>query len=233
MRAAFHARHAGKEAPDAPRALARSAHRQAERTAATGENCWPPPSAFSPRTDLKRPASKTSPPAPDTRAALFTPILRARKTSSLPCSRNGSGSESSPSPTPSAATRIRSKNSPRFANPLCRARQRPPPGSDLPGIQALCLAPPRSACPAAEQAPPHSRVVWRALFRIAATRSGKSLPIANPAASACLGALAQGLLLEHLVDPKTLSDGRRPPRAGPFFRFDLFGLRAAQVSRAA
>jgi AcrR family transcriptional regulator len=35
---------------------------------------------------------------------------------------------------------------------------------------------------------------------------GKKLPIAYPAASACLGAVAQGLLLEHLLDPKTLSD---------------------------
>ena len=36
---------------------------------------------------------------------------------------------------------------------------------------------------------------------------GKKLPIAYPAASACLGAVSQGLLLEHLLDPKTLSDG--------------------------
>jgi AcrR family transcriptional regulator len=36
---------------------------------------------------------------------------------------------------------------------------------------------------------------------------GKNLPIAYPAASACLGAVSQGLLLEHLLDPKTLSDG--------------------------
>jgi AcrR family transcriptional regulator len=36
---------------------------------------------------------------------------------------------------------------------------------------------------------------------------GKTIPIAYPAASACLGAVAQGLLLEHLLDPKTLSDG--------------------------
>src|SRR5882757_9052064 len=35
----------------------------------------------------------------------------------------------------------------------------------------------------------------------------QTLPIANPAASACLAAVAQGLLLEHLVDPKTLSNG--------------------------
>jgi AcrR family transcriptional regulator len=35
---------------------------------------------------------------------------------------------------------------------------------------------------------------------------GQKLPIASPAASTCLGAVAQGLLLEHLVDPKTLSD---------------------------
>jgi len=36
---------------------------------------------------------------------------------------------------------------------------------------------------------------------------GKTIPIAYPAASSSLGAMAQGLLLEHLVDPKTLSDG--------------------------
>jgi len=36
---------------------------------------------------------------------------------------------------------------------------------------------------------------------------GRTLPIAYPAASASLGAVAHGLLLEHLLDPKTLSDG--------------------------
>src|SRR5579864_5045493 len=46
---------------------------------------------------------------------------------------------------------------------------------------------------------------------------GKTLPIANPAASACLGAVAQGLLLEHLVDPKTLSDGDVRHVLGLFF----------------
>jgi AcrR family transcriptional regulator len=35
---------------------------------------------------------------------------------------------------------------------------------------------------------------------------GQSVPVAYPAASACLGAVSQGLLLEHLLDPKTLSD---------------------------
>ena len=35
---------------------------------------------------------------------------------------------------------------------------------------------------------------------------GKTIPIAYPAASACLGAVSQGLLLEHLLDPTTLSD---------------------------
>jgi len=34
---------------------------------------------------------------------------------------------------------------------------------------------------------------------------GQTLPIGNPAASTCLGAVSQGLLLEHLVDPETLS----------------------------
>jgi AcrR family transcriptional regulator len=46
---------------------------------------------------------------------------------------------------------------------------------------------------------------------------GKTIPIAYPAASACLGALAQGLLLEHLLDPKTLSDGDVRQVLGLFF----------------
>jgi len=46
---------------------------------------------------------------------------------------------------------------------------------------------------------------------------GKTLPIANPAASTCLGAVAQGLLLEHLVDPKTLSDSDVRHVLGLFF----------------
>jgi AcrR family transcriptional regulator len=46
---------------------------------------------------------------------------------------------------------------------------------------------------------------------------GKTIPIAYPAASACLGALAQGLLLEHVLDPKTLSDGDVHQVLGLFF----------------
>jgi len=46
---------------------------------------------------------------------------------------------------------------------------------------------------------------------------GKSIPIEYSAASACLGALSQGLLLEHLVDPKTLSDGDVRRVMGIFF----------------
>jgi AcrR family transcriptional regulator len=46
---------------------------------------------------------------------------------------------------------------------------------------------------------------------------GKTIPIAYPAASACLGALSQGLLLEHLLDPKTLSDGDVRHVLGLFF----------------
>jgi AcrR family transcriptional regulator len=36
---------------------------------------------------------------------------------------------------------------------------------------------------------------------------GRSIPIAYTAAAASLSAVSQGLLLEHLLDPKTLSDG--------------------------
>jgi AcrR family transcriptional regulator len=46
---------------------------------------------------------------------------------------------------------------------------------------------------------------------------GKTIPIDYPAASACLGALSQGLLLEHLLDPKTLSDGDVRQVLGLFF----------------
>lgn len=46
---------------------------------------------------------------------------------------------------------------------------------------------------------------------------GKNIPIAYPAASACLGAASQGLLLEHLLDPKTLSDGDVRHVLGLFF----------------
>jgi len=57
---------------------------------------------------------------------------------------------------------------------------------------------------------------------------GQTLPIANPAASTCLGAVAQGLLLEHLVDPKTLSDGDVRHVLGLFFD-SIFQLDAAPV----
>jgi AcrR family transcriptional regulator len=51
------------------------------------------------------------------------------------------------------------------------------------------------------------RASFAELFSEVMDALGKSIPIAYPAASACLGAVAQGLLLEHLLDPKTLSDG--------------------------
>jgi len=46
---------------------------------------------------------------------------------------------------------------------------------------------------------------------------GQTLPVENPAASACLGAVSQGLLLEHLVDPKTLSESDVRRVLGFFF----------------
>jgi AcrR family transcriptional regulator len=51
------------------------------------------------------------------------------------------------------------------------------------------------------------RATFGELFSEVKSALGKSLPVAYPAASACLGAVSQGLLLEHLLDPKTLSDG--------------------------
>ena len=46
---------------------------------------------------------------------------------------------------------------------------------------------------------------------------GREIPIGYPAVSACLGAVSQGLLLEHLLDPKTLSDDDVRRVLGLFF----------------
>ncbi len=61
------------------------------------------------------------------------------------------------------------------------------------------------------------RASWAELLSGLLSALGRKLPIQNPAASACLGALAQGMLLEHLVDPKTLSDGDVRHVLGLFF----------------
>ena len=52
----------------------------------------------------------------------------------------------------------------------------------------------------------HIRASWGQLFAGLLKALGRTLPISNPGASACCSALAQGLLLEQLVDPKTLSE---------------------------
>jgi AcrR family transcriptional regulator len=70
------------------------------------------------------------------------------------------------------------------------------------------------------------RASWGELLSELLRALGRKLPIRNPAASACLGALAQGMLLEHLVDPKTLSDGDVRHMLGLFFD-SVFGTRAA------
>jgi len=55
------------------------------------------------------------------------------------------------------------------------------------------------------------------LFTEIMSALGKTIPIAYPAASACLGAVSQGLLLEHLLDLKTLSDSDVRQVLGLFF----------------
>ena len=61
------------------------------------------------------------------------------------------------------------------------------------------------------------RASFSELFSELMGELGKTIPIAYPAASACLGAVSQGLLLEHLLDPKTLSDGDIRHVLGLFF----------------
>jgi AcrR family transcriptional regulator len=61
------------------------------------------------------------------------------------------------------------------------------------------------------------RASFGELFSEIMSALGKTMPIDYPAASACLGAVSQGLLLEHLLDPKTLSDGDVRNVLGLFF----------------
>src|SRR5882762_10339683 len=61
------------------------------------------------------------------------------------------------------------------------------------------------------------RAKWGELFSELLQALGRTLPISNPAASACCLALAQGLLLEQLVDPKTLSEEDVRHMLGLFF----------------
>jgi AcrR family transcriptional regulator len=61
------------------------------------------------------------------------------------------------------------------------------------------------------------RASFGELFSEIMSALGKTIPIAYPAASACLGAVSQGLLLEHLLDLKTLSDGDVRQVLGLFF----------------
>jgi len=67
------------------------------------------------------------------------------------------------------------------------------------------------------------RATWGDLISELLQSLGHALPISNPAASACLSAMAQGLLLEHLVDPKTLSEVDVRLVLGYFFD-SLFGV---------
>jgi AcrR family transcriptional regulator len=61
------------------------------------------------------------------------------------------------------------------------------------------------------------RATFAELFSQLMRELQTTISIAYPAASACLGAVAQGLLLEHLIDPKTLSDDDIRHALGQFF----------------
>jgi AcrR family transcriptional regulator len=61
------------------------------------------------------------------------------------------------------------------------------------------------------------RATWGGLISELLQALDRKLPISNPAASACCLALAQGLLLEQLVDPKTLSEKDVRHMLGLFF----------------
>jgi AcrR family transcriptional regulator len=61
------------------------------------------------------------------------------------------------------------------------------------------------------------RTTWADLLSQLAEALGKTFPISTPAVSTCLGALAHGLLLEHLVDHKFLTEGDVRLVLGLFF----------------
>jgi AcrR family transcriptional regulator len=61
------------------------------------------------------------------------------------------------------------------------------------------------------------RASFGELFSEIMSALGKSIPVDYPAASACLGAVSQGLLLEHLLDLKTVSDDDVRRVLGLFF----------------
>ncbi len=70
------------------------------------------------------------------------------------------------------------------------------------------------------------RASWGLLLSEVLQALGQTLPIGNPTVSTCLSALAQGLLLEHLVDPKTLSSQDVRHVLGLFFD-SIFGAEPA------
>jgi len=61
------------------------------------------------------------------------------------------------------------------------------------------------------------RATWGELIAELLKALGRTLPISNPAASAACSSLAQGLLLEQLVDPKSLSEKEVRHILGLFF----------------
>ena len=70
------------------------------------------------------------------------------------------------------------------------------------------------------------RACWGQLLSELLRALGQTLPIKDPTVSTCLSALAQGLLLEHLVDPKTLSSNDVRHVLGLFFD-SIFGAEPA------
>src|SRR5258708_682467 len=76
------------------------------------------------------------------------------------------------------------------------------------------------------------RASFGELFSEIMSALGRAIPIDYPAASACLGAVSQGLLLDNLLDPKTLSDGDVRHVLGLFFD-SIFQALPMQASRRA
>jgi AcrR family transcriptional regulator len=72
------------------------------------------------------------------------------------------------------------------------------------------------------------RATFGELLSEVITALGKTLPVSNPAASACLGSVAHGLLLDHLVDPGTLSESDVRYVLGLFFDA-IFGVEPSSL----
>ena len=103
-----------------------------------------------------------------------------------------------------------------FARALRADCKGPSAGFAVFGIQTICGATSRGACAFARAAAGVARCGGDILRRVMKSL-GRSLAISSAAAATALGAFSHAMLLEHLVDGSSLSDGEIRHLLGLFF----------------